>query len=73
MLKNPQNSNLRRYLEISVPFNPPEITDKQIFQTMTLPPKIVKQDVGGGEEYKLFYYCKFHTAEELSKLVNPDI
>lgn len=33
------------------------------------PPLKVKQLVGGEEEWKLFYFCKYHTAEEMKKIV----
>jgi hypothetical protein len=34
------------------------------------PPKIIEQTVGGHVEYKLFYFCRQHTAAELQKLVS---
>lgn len=33
-------------------------------------PVIVEQTVGGGPEFKLFYFCKYHTSPELEQLVN---
>jgi type II secretory pathway component GspD/PulD (secretin) len=33
-------------------------------------PAIIEQTVGGGPEFKLFYFCKYHTAVELEQLVN---
>jgi type II secretory pathway component GspD/PulD (secretin) len=36
---------------------------------VTAPPKIIKQIVGGKTEYKLFYYCQYHIASELEKIV----
>ena len=33
------------------------------------PPQKVKQIVGGAEEWKLFYFCKYHTAEEMKKII----
>lgn len=33
------------------------------------PPKKVKQLVGGAEEWKLFYFCKYHTAESMKKII----
>jgi type II secretory pathway component GspD/PulD (secretin) len=56
---------LRQLNTIEIPDTTPETP-----QTLDLPQKIVKQVVGGGEEYKLFYVCKYHTAEELGKLVD---
>ncbi|MBN1508439.1 MAG: hypothetical protein JW955_16440 [Sedimentisphaerales bacterium] len=34
------------------------------------PPKKIKQMVGGGEEWKLIYFCKYHTAEEMKQIIN---
>jgi type II secretory pathway component GspD/PulD (secretin) len=34
------------------------------------PPKIVKQNVGGTDEYKLFYFCKYHPSDDLKKIIN---
>jgi hypothetical protein len=34
------------------------------------PPKIVEQIVGGKSEWKLFYFCKYHTSDELKKIIN---
>ncbi len=34
------------------------------------PPKIVEQVVGGKADWKLFYFCKYHTSEELKVIVN---
>jgi len=33
-------------------------------------PKIVEQVVNGKSEWKLFYFCKYHTSEELKTIVN---
>ena len=34
------------------------------------PPKIIKQTVAGAEEWKLFYYCRHHTADAMAEIVN---
>lgn len=34
------------------------------------PPKKIKQIVGGGEEWKLIYFCRCHTAEEMKRIIN---
>ena len=34
------------------------------------PPKVVKQIVGGAEEWKLFYFCKHNTSVQLAEVVN---
>jgi len=36
----------------------------------TQPPKIFEQVVGGVSEWKLFYFCKHHTSEELRKILH---
>ncbi len=33
------------------------------------PPKIVEQVVGGTPEFKLFYFCMYHTSDELKEIV----
>ncbi|MHC4648741.1 MAG: hypothetical protein ACYTBJ_25065 [Planctomycetota bacterium] len=45
----------------------PNIPIPDIYQA---PPKIVEQMVGGGSEWKLFYFCRHHTAGQLSEMVN---
>jgi type II secretory pathway component GspD/PulD (secretin) len=35
-----------------------------------LPPVIVKQTVGGTEEFKLFYFCRYNTSDELKKIIH---
>jgi len=34
------------------------------------PPKIVEQIIGGTPEFKLFYFCKYHTSNELREIVH---
>jgi type II secretory pathway component GspD/PulD (secretin) len=34
------------------------------------PPRILKQTVAGEEEWKLFYYCRHHTADTMADIVN---
>jgi len=36
----------------------------------TSPPKIFEQIVGGVSEWKLFYFCRFHTSDELKKIIH---
>jgi type II secretory pathway component GspD/PulD (secretin) len=45
----------------------PNLDVPEIYKT---PPKIVKQMVGGTEEFKLFYFCKYHTSDELQKIIH---
>ncbi len=35
-----------------------------------IPPKIIKQTVGGTEEFKLFYFCKYNTSDDLKKIIH---
>jgi hypothetical protein len=35
-----------------------------------VPPTKVKQTVGGAEEWKLFYFAKYHTAEQIKQIVH---
>jgi len=34
------------------------------------PPRVVKQTVAGGEEWKLFYFCRHHTVDKLVEIIN---
>ena len=56
-----------RDLQIDTSLNDPNIPIPEIYET---PPKIVTQIVGGKEEFKLFYFCKQHTSDELKKIVH---
>ena len=39
----------------------------EIYRT---PPQITKQTVGGTDEWKLFYFCRYHTSDELQKIIH---
>jgi len=39
-------------------------------EVYTTPPKILKQKVGGADEWKLFYFCRNHTSDELKKIIH---
>ena len=54
-------------LQIDTTLTDPNIPIPEIYKT---PPKIVPQIVGGKEEFKLFYFCKQHTSDELKKIVH---
>jgi len=54
-------------LQIDVTAAEPNVPIPEIY---TNPPKIVKQMVGGTPEFKLFYFCKQHTSDELKKIVH---
>jgi type II secretory pathway component GspD/PulD (secretin) len=45
----------------------PNIAVPEIYKT---PPKIVKQKVGGTDEFKLFYFCKYHTSDGLKTIIH---
>lgn len=45
----------------------PNIPIPDIYKT---PPKKIKHLVGGAEEWRLFYYCQYHTAEEMKKIIH---
>jgi len=54
-------------LKIDTALNDPNIPIPEIYET---PPKIISQIVGGKEEFKLLYFCKQHTSDELKKIVH---
>ena len=45
----------------------PNVPVPDVYKT---PPKIVEQIVGGTPEWKLFYFCRFHTSEDLKKIIH---
>jgi len=45
----------------------PNISVPQIYKES---PKIKEQIVGGKPEFKLFYFCKYHTSDELKQVVH---
>ncbi|MBN2592227.1 MAG: hypothetical protein JXA81_01880 [Sedimentisphaerales bacterium] len=54
--------------DLKIDLTPDPNTDiPEIYKT---PPKIVKQTVGGAEEWKLFYFCRYHTSDELRKIIH---
>jgi len=55
-----------RDLQIDVMAPEPNVAWPEAY---TNPPKIVEQVVGGAPEWKLFYFCKHHTSEELKKIL----
>ncbi|MBN1805644.1 MAG: hypothetical protein JW837_10365 [Sedimentisphaerales bacterium] len=56
-----------RDLQIDTTINDPNIQIPEIYET---PPKIVEQIVGSAPEFKLFYFCKHHTSDELKTIVH---
>jgi len=49
------------------PVSEPNISVPEIYKE---PPKIIEQIVGGEPEFKLFYFCMYHTSDELKKIVH---
>ncbi|MHC4172090.1 MAG: type II secretion system protein GspD [Planctomycetota bacterium] len=49
------------------PVPEPNIAVPEVYKE---PPKIVRQVVGGTAEFKLFYFCKYHTSDELREIVH---
>jgi len=49
------------------PVSDPNIAVPEIYKE---PPKIKEQMVGGEPEFKLFYFCMYHTSDELKKIVH---
>ncbi len=45
----------------------PNVASPDIYKN---PPKISEQIVGGKSEWKLFYFCRFHTSDELKKIIH---
>jgi len=48
------------------PTHDPNVATPEILKS---PPKIFEQIVGGTSEWKLSYFCKYHTSDDLKKLV----
>jgi hypothetical protein len=57
--------DLRINPEFTVP--EPNVPLPEAYRT---PPKIFEQIVGGASEWKLFYFCKHHTSDELKKIIH---
>ena len=45
----------------------PNVTVPEMYK---VPPKILKQKVGGADEWKLFYFCKYHTSDDLKTIIH---
>ncbi len=45
----------------------PNIPRPAVYQS---PPKKIKQVVGGAEEWKLVYFCRYHTAENMKQIIH---
>ncbi len=62
-----QSQSIIRDLSKIEPVPDPNISVPEIYKT---PPKIIEQMVGGELEFKLFYFCMYHTSDELKKIVH---
>ncbi len=56
-----------RELRINTQAPEPNVPMPEVYRT---PPKIFEQIVGGTPEWKLFYFCRFHTSDDLKKIIH---
>jgi len=62
-----QAQSIIRDLSRIEPVSEPNIAVPEIYKE---PPKIIEQIVGGETEFKLFYFCMYHTSDELRNIVH---
>ncbi len=62
-----QSQSIIRDLNRIEPVSDPNIAVPAIYKE---PPKIIEQIVGDEPEFKLFYFCMYHTSDELKKIVH---
>ena len=62
-----QSQSIIRDLNRIEPISDPNIAVPEIYKE---PPKIIEQIVGDEPEFKLFYFCMYHTSDELKKIVH---
>jgi len=63
-----ENEAERTLRDLKINMSPdPNVPIPEAYRT---PPKIFEQIVGGKPEWKLFYFCKYHTSDELKKIIN---
>ncbi len=62
-----QAESIIRDLSRIEPVPEPNIAVPEVYKE---PPKIVGQVVGGKPEFKLFYFCMYHTSDELKEIVH---
>ena len=62
-----QSQSIIRDLSKIEPVPDPNIAVPEIYKE---PPKIVEQIVGGEPEFKLFYFCMYHTSDGLREIVH---
>ena len=63
-----ENEAERTLRDLKINMTPdPNVPFPEVYQT---PPRIDEQIVGGKSEWKLFYFCKYHTSDELKTIIN---
>jgi Flp pilus assembly secretin CpaC len=62
-----QSQSIIRDLSKIEPVSEPNIAVPEIYKE---PPKIIEQIVGGESEFKLFYFCMYHTSDGLRDIVH---
>lgn len=62
-----QSQRIREEVRTIRPAPDPNVSIPEVYKR---PPRIVEQLVGGGAEWKLFYFCKHHISDILAKMVN---
>ena len=62
-----QSQSIIRDLSRIEPISDPNIAVPEVYKE---PPKIIEQIVGGTPEFKLAYFCMYHTSDELKKIVH---
>ena len=62
-----QSQSIIRDLSKIEPISDPNIAVPEIYKE---PPKIIEQMVGGEPEFKLFYFCMYHTSDGLREIVH---
>ncbi len=62
-----QSQSIIRDLNRIEPVSDPNISVPEIYKE---PPRIIEQIVGSEPEAKLFYFCMYHTSDELKKIVH---
>ena len=63
-----ENEAERTLRDLKIDIGPdPNVPIPEAYRT---PPKMFEQIVGGTSEWKLFYFCKYHTSDELKTIIH---
>jgi len=63
-----ENEAEKTLRDLKIDYAPdPNVDIPEIYKA---PPKILKQKVGGADEWKLFYFCRYHMSNELQKIIH---